>query len=147
MDKPQSITVETNSASETAAIARKFASNLKPGSIVLLSGALGAGKTVFVCALVESLGGTEVSSPTFQVINHYTGRDSNIYHADLYRLDPENFDQSVAEWLNEQINEKDSIIIIEWPEHWPYNIEGNIWKISLKWLGAESRQVAIEKQK
>ncbi|HBR08831.1 MAG TPA: tRNA (adenosine(37)-N6)-threonylcarbamoyltransferase complex ATPase subunit type 1 TsaE, partial [Clostridiales bacterium] len=57
--------------------AKEFAQTLRPGDVVALYGGLGAGKTAFVRGLAEGLGldPREVSSPTFALINEYTGEN------------------------------------------------------------------------
>lgn len=78
---------ETHSPAQTEEVAAALAGGLRPGSVLLLGGGLGAGKTAFVRGLVRGLGGDEeeVSSPTFALMNQYEGR-MTVYHFDLYRL-------------------------------------------------------------
>lgn len=104
----------TASAGETQAVAAAIAPHLKPGDLVLLSGDLGAGKTTFVQAVAVALGVTEpVTSPTFALAHHYSGRcdlgKCELRHIDLYRLaDP-------AEMLDYILDELDSaIVLVEW---------------------------------
>ena len=82
-------TIVTASESETAAVGRELASRLSAGSIVLLFGDLGAGKTAFVRGLAGGLGipPDEVSSPTFTLMQEYRGGRASLFHVDLYRLD------------------------------------------------------------
>ena len=82
-------TITTHSEIETAAAGRDLASRLSAGSVVLLFGDLGAGKTAFVRGLAEGLGilAEDVSSPTFTIMQEYRGGRLPLYHVDLYRLD------------------------------------------------------------
>jgi tRNA threonylcarbamoyladenosine biosynthesis protein TsaE len=77
----------------TRRLGRELAARLRPGDVVLLSGDLGSGKTVFVCGLAEGLGldPAEVSSPTFALLHEYgqAGQPPVLLHADLYRLSGE----------------------------------------------------------
>ena len=74
--------ISTN-INETIKTAKNYAKTLKSGDIVLLSGDLGAGKTVFSKGLVEALTGeSEVVSPTFSLCNSYNGKVP-VYHFDL----------------------------------------------------------------
>ena len=82
-------TVITRSEEETARVGRDLARTLDVGSIVLLVGELGAGKTAFVRGLADGLGvaAGEVSSPTFTLIHEYRGGRLPLLHVDLYRVD------------------------------------------------------------
>jgi tRNA threonylcarbamoyladenosine biosynthesis protein TsaE len=77
----------TCSEAETVAAGRELARSLGEGSVILLYGDLGAGKTAFVRGVAEGLGinPDEVSSPTFTLIQHYRGR-LPLCHVDLYRI-------------------------------------------------------------
>jgi tRNA threonylcarbamoyladenosine biosynthesis protein TsaE len=79
---------ETNSAEETARLGAELAATLGPGSVVVISGELGAGKTTFVRGASQALGVTEpVTSPTFTIGQRYPARDGLVVaHLDLYRL-------------------------------------------------------------
>ncbi len=76
-------------AEETFSLGEQVGKQLIGGEILLLSGALGAGKTIFVKGIAAGLGidKEEVTSPSFTLVNPYKGRLS-LYHIDLYRLDP-----------------------------------------------------------
>jgi tRNA threonylcarbamoyladenosine biosynthesis protein TsaE len=69
------------------AFGRELAEGLGPGAVVALTGGLGAGKTTFAGAIAEGLGVTDaVTSPTFTLINEYSGGRLPLYHFDVYRL-------------------------------------------------------------
>src|SRR5215471_6315353 len=79
----------STSEQETYDFAKKLAQSLPLPAHVLLYGDLGAGKTLFAKGLADGFGIAdvdEVASPTFTLINHYTGR-VKIYHIDLYRIE------------------------------------------------------------
>src|SRR5882757_7586309 len=80
--------VTTHSQSETGDIGRRLAATLSAGSVLLLIGDLGAGKTALVRGLAEGLGVApeEVSSPTFTLMQEYRGGRVKLIHVDLYRL-------------------------------------------------------------
>ncbi|MFA5011529.1 MAG: tRNA (adenosine(37)-N6)-threonylcarbamoyltransferase complex ATPase subunit type 1 TsaE [Ignavibacteria bacterium] len=111
--------IVSKSEKETIAAGRKFADELKRGSLVGLKGNLGTGKTQFVKGICNYFKVQDiVNSPTFILVNEYKGidKDNNeikIYHLDLYRL------KSPAELevigFNEYID-TNSIVLIEWPE-------------------------------
>jgi tRNA threonylcarbamoyladenosine biosynthesis protein TsaE len=79
----------TASEEETVALGERLAREFAPGTVVLLIGNLGAGKTTLAKGIVQGLGAAaaeEVSSPTFTLIHEY-GSPAVVYHVDLYRLD------------------------------------------------------------
>lgn len=101
---------------ETLAATRYLANSLakacRGGEIIELRGDLGAGKTTFVAAFMESLGYKQaVSSPTFSLQNIYELDNRNVYHFDLYRLDDLG---SVAHDLDDALADDTGIVIIEW---------------------------------
>jgi tRNA threonylcarbamoyladenosine biosynthesis protein TsaE len=88
-------TLTTHSEAETEAAGRELAARLSAGSIVLLVGDLGAGKTAFVRGLAAGLGipVEDVSSPTFTIVQEYRRGRIPLFHVDLYRLnDPREVD-------------------------------------------------------
>ena len=112
MQKFDNYEVITKNAEETAEVASSFAKELNNGAIVLLSGDLGAGKTVFSKGFVAGRGvDCEVVSPTFTIMNEYG--NGKVYHFDLYRLN------SIAEFEGTGAYEQlfsDGVSIVEWPE-------------------------------
>jgi tRNA threonylcarbamoyladenosine biosynthesis protein TsaE len=104
----------THSPEETFALAKTIGERLKGGEIFLLSGELGAGKTVFAKGLAAGLGidPSEVTSPTFTLINAHEGR-LRLYHVDLYRL------ESAAHrnlGLEEILDDEEAVVVVEWAE-------------------------------
>jgi tRNA threonylcarbamoyladenosine biosynthesis protein TsaE len=75
-------------------VAARLAAALAPGAVILLSGELGAGKTVFVRGLADGLGidPDAVTSPTFTLVHEYRGGRVPLVHVDLYRLDRADLD-------------------------------------------------------
>jgi tRNA threonylcarbamoyladenosine biosynthesis protein TsaE len=112
----------TQSEEETIAVAREFASTLRAGDVVLLSGDLGAGKTAFVRGLAEGLGidPGDVSSPTFTIVHEYRGGRLTLYHADLYRLE-----RTATEDIGlEEMGVEDGVLAIEWPDRLTHALPG-----------------------
>jgi tRNA threonylcarbamoyl adenosine modification protein YjeE len=103
---------------KTADLAKKFSKVLKKSDIVFFHGEIGVGKTTFIRHLVNSLqfenhlNPTEVTSPTFNLVNEYDVGIFTIQHYDLYRLT--NIDESKNIGLLE--NQKEVLTLIEWPE-------------------------------
>lgn len=109
---------ETKTEAETRELAASLARELKSGSILLLEGDLGAGKTVFVQGLAVGLGmsADDVQSPTFGLIHQLRGNSRELLHADLYRLHPEDV---LGLGLDEQLASID-VAAIEWPDRLPF---------------------------
>ncbi len=120
-----------NSASEqdTADLARKLAAVTKPGDIWALHGTLGAGKSVFARAFVQSLtNAKEVPSPTFTLVQMYVAPEFDIYHYDLYRLKrpDEIFELGVEEAFYTGVS------LVEWPEKMGPFAPRNMWTVEIK---------------
>jgi tRNA threonylcarbamoyladenosine biosynthesis protein TsaE len=107
----------TRSEAETFDAGRQFAGTLASGSIVLLSGDLGAGKTAFIRGLAAGLGidPLEVSSPTFTLIHEYRGGRLQLHHVDLYRLESREVDDLGLDDLTLE----NGVTAIEWPDRLP----------------------------
>ena len=83
-----SLTLTLDSPEKTADFARRLGSDLTGGDVILLDGDVGAGKTHFARALIQSLltQPEDVPSPTFTLVQSYQAAHAEIWHADLYRL-------------------------------------------------------------
>jgi len=131
--------VETRSEAETLDLARSVAARLAPGSVLLLRGDLGAGKTAFVRGLADGLGvpDDQVSSPTFTLVQSYQGR-LPLLHADLYRI-------TTAEVEDLGLDEvgQGGVLAIEWAEKLSRPVPGAI-SILLEDLGDDRRRVTID---
>ncbi len=104
----------TASEAETAGAGRALAVSLRAGMVVCISGPLGAGKTAFVRGLAAGLGcdPDDVSSPTFTIVQEYSGR-VRLQHVDLYRLSPaEVRDLGLDDLLD------DAVRAVDWPDRW-----------------------------
>ncbi|MCY1126630.1 tRNA (adenosine(37)-N6)-threonylcarbamoyltransferase complex ATPase subunit type 1 TsaE [Frigidibacter sp. RF13] len=101
----------------TAALAARIAPLLGPGQVMLLEGEIGAGKTHFARALIQTLLAAEgrredVPSPTFTLVQVYETARGEIWHADLYRLtDPS---EVIELGLTEAF--ETAICLVEWPD-------------------------------
>jgi tRNA threonylcarbamoyladenosine biosynthesis protein TsaE len=104
--------VPTSSAEETRRLAERLGTLVVAGDLLLLGGELCAGKTTFTQGLARALGVAErVTSPTFTLLHSYEGRDIQLLHADVYRLDhlQEIIDLGLPELL-----EEGAAAIVEW---------------------------------
>ena len=132
--------VVTRSESETADVGRKLAPSLSAGSVLLLVGDLGAGKTALVRGLAEGLGVApeEVSSPTFTLMQEYRGGRVPLIHVDLYRLD----DAREIDDLGLDELGADSVLAIEWAEKLPRPIADAI-EVRIDHGGGDERRLTI----
>lgn len=104
---------KSTSESDTIQFAKKFASKLSIGDVIVLSGDLGSGKTKFTEGILSYFGlENEISSPTFTIVNEYNKDNINIYHFDVYRLEDSSEFYAIG---GEEYFEK-GICIIEWGE-------------------------------
>lgn len=101
--------------SRTKRLGRCLGACLRPGDVVLLTGEMGAGKSVLTRAAARGMGVTgPVPSPTFTILNIHEGRAMKLYHFDLYRLEDE--DALYEMGLDEMIPPQDGAAMIEWPQ-------------------------------
>lgn len=104
----------THSRAETVELGSRLAETLAPGSLVLFTGGLGAGKTAFCQGLAEGLGCTDpVSSPTFAIVNYYRGPQP-FAHFDLYRIHTEG-DLAAAGFYD--YLDLGAVVAVEWSEN------------------------------
>lgn len=114
-----------NNLKETASLAKKFAKTLKAGTLILLNGDLGAGKTTFTQSVFKTLGVKEpVTSPTFTLLREYYVKNYNLYHFDMYRINDES--EALESGVFDYFNDPKAICVVEWyqnimgliPEHY-----------------------------
>jgi tRNA threonylcarbamoyladenosine biosynthesis protein TsaE len=105
----------SHSPAETEALGDEWGRSAKSGWVIGLTGDLGAGKTQFVKGLARGLDITaRVHSPTFTLVNVYSHGRLTLYHLDLYRLETQG--EIIAAGLEEYLNPKDGVTVIEWAE-------------------------------
>ena len=104
----------SNSIDDTKQLGMEFAKRLKAGDIIVLSGDLGSGKTVFVSGFLSFYGKeSEATSPTFTIVNeHDLDKNLKLFHFDVYRFD---FEEEFTAIGGEEFYDK-GICIIEWGE-------------------------------
>lgn len=116
---------------------------LPAGSVLLLEGDLGSGKTTLVKGLGARLGIPDIDSPTFTLINEYTEGRLPLYHIDLYRLSAAeaNALQLETYWEGQEV--EPGIVAIEWSQRLTY-LPPHPIKIALSYLPTEGRQAKIK---
>jgi tRNA threonylcarbamoyladenosine biosynthesis protein TsaE len=134
-------TLLTRSEQETTAAGRRLAAQLEAGSVVLLIGDLGAGKTAFVRGLAEGLAvsGDQVNSPTFTILQEYRGGRLPLFHADLYRLN----DAREVEDLGLDEISAGGVLAIEWADRLPAAPRDAV-RVTIDHAGDNERSVTVE---
>ncbi|MGI8966155.1 MAG: tRNA (adenosine(37)-N6)-threonylcarbamoyltransferase complex ATPase subunit type 1 TsaE [Limisphaerales bacterium] len=118
----------SHSVSETEALGQSWGRIAKSGWVIGLNGDLGAGKTQLVKGLALGLGiPQKVHSPTFTLINEYSGGRLPLFHLDLYRL--ENRAEIIRAGLEEYFFSPNGVAVIEWFERWIPEIQNSKFKI------------------
>ncbi len=127
----------SRSTGETLELGGRRAAELEPDGCLLLSGDLGAGKTVLVQGVATALGldPRQVQSPTFTVVREHRGGRRPLIHVDLYRLEPHE-----AEAIGiEEILAGPGIKAVEWAERLPFAVAGAL-RLEIRRRG-ETRQI------
>jgi tRNA threonylcarbamoyladenosine biosynthesis protein TsaE len=135
---------QTSSPGETFELGSRIGEQLTGGEILLLSGPLGAGKTMFIKGIAAALDfdPEEVTSPSFTLVNPYAGR-LPIFHIDLYRLN-EGASAAHAVDLEELLNDERAIVVIEWAERMgDYPLPSNVWHVTISGDGDGQRKISI----
>ena len=133
----------SRSEQETENIGFDFARSIELGSVVLLYGDLGAGKTVFSRGFARGLGITEpVSSPTYTIVQEYELPDGGrLYHLDLYRIS--GVDAALAFGVDEFLDDPEGYALLEWPERIDGIIPDNAKIIRLRHLDNGCREITV----
>jgi tRNA threonylcarbamoyladenosine biosynthesis protein TsaE len=132
----------THSSDETLERGREMGAGLKPPTLVLLSGELGAGKTTLTKGMVSALGAAEedqVTSPSFTLVHKYD-HGAVVYHVDLYRVG--GFHDLETLGLEDLLTEQ-AIVIVEWPEKLTLRTDWPVLRIHLEHAGNDTRRITI----
>ena len=106
--------IRINNIANIREAAREFVKNMGDRKVFAFYGKMGAGKTTFIKAVCEELGVTDViTSPTFAIVNEYTGDNTTIYHFDFYRIKrlEEVYDMGYEDYFY-----SGALCFMEWPE-------------------------------
>ena len=131
----------TNSPEETENVGERLGRCLRGGEVIAYLGELGAGKTAFTRGLARGLGiQMRVTSPTYTIVNEYTGGRLPLFHFDMYRLggSDELFDIGWEDSLA-----RDGVCAVEWSENVSDAMENAI-VVRIEKTGADSRRITIE---
>ena len=126
--------IDITKENKTASLAKIFSSFLNEGDIVLLYGEIGVGKTTFVRYLINSLEKekkiklSEITSPTFSILNEYEIKDIKIRHYDLFRIKNSEEIKNIGMFENTE----NFLTFVEWPEKIKKKI-GNNYNLFFKY--------------
>ena len=133
----------SNSAEETIVLGRRIGEQLKGGEVIAVCGVLGSGETHLIKGIVSGAGGKnsrEVTSPTFIIVNEYSGR-FDTYHIDAYRL---NSTEEFEKLGFDEICNPQSVVLIEWADKIESALEAiDYIRIELFHAGQTQRQIHI----
>lgn len=134
----------SDSPEETFSYGKRLGKKLEAGSIIVLIGELGCGKTLFTRGICEGVGVFEkyVSSPTFAFVNEYSGK-LPVLHMDLYRLNTtdELFELGILDYLRRV---EAGIMVVEWAEKIIGILPEDYLKIEFQVLALTSRRLEFE---
>ena len=101
---------------ETLALGERIGTRVEPGDLILLSGQLGAGKTVLVRGIATGMGidPAQVRSPTFVLHHVYRAGSKVLHHLDLYRLGPS---ADIRLLDIDEMLDSGGVVVVEWGEH------------------------------
>jgi tRNA threonylcarbamoyladenosine biosynthesis protein TsaE len=132
---------------ETFHLGENIAKTLSGGEALLLSGGLGAGKTLLTKGILNALSYDidEVTSPSFTLVNLYKA-GQNIYHIDLWRLDDAG-NNAKAVGLDEILEDERAIVIVEWAEKLgDFSFPGKVFRIMIEGDGDDPRKISISEE-
>ena len=135
------MTYRTNSSEQTEALGEALGRSLRGGEVIAYLGDLGAGKTAFTRGLARGLGiPMRVTSPTYTVVNEYSGGRLELFHFDMYRLgsSEELFDIGWEDYLI-----RGGVCAVEWSEN-VWDAMENAITVRIDKLSEEERAITIE---
>lgn len=151
MPADRTVEITSRTPQETEQIGSFLGSMLAKGDIIALSGELGTGKTTLVRGLARGIGleEGEVASPSFTLVNEYAGGGPlargplRLFHIDLYRLEDE---KELLGIDYEEYIKGEGVVVIEWADRIPRAVPRDALWITLRYLGAECRQIVLQAQ-
>jgi tRNA threonylcarbamoyladenosine biosynthesis protein TsaE len=133
---------------DTFGLGERIGESLRGGEMILLSGGLGAGKTLLTKGILYALefDVDEVTSPSFTLVNLYKTDERDVYHIDLWRLD-ETADAAFAVGLNEILEDENAVVIIEWSERLKnFSFPENVLDVEIEGDGDDAREIKISRR-
>jgi tRNA threonylcarbamoyladenosine biosynthesis protein TsaE len=132
---------ESNSLSETEALAAGFGARLRGGEVIELVSDLGGGKTAFVRGLARGMGSQDaVASPSFTISREYASQRLRLYHFDFYRLSDPGI---MALELAELVQDEQAVIAVEWAGAVASVLPERRLRIAIEALDDQSRRFSV----
>ena len=149
--KPEFSKTETficETPQDTFDLGEKIGESLFGGEMILLSGGLGAGKTLLTKGILYALrfDVDEVTSPSFTLVNLYKTEKFDVYHIDLWRID-EKSDAAFAVDLNEITEDETAVVIIEWAERLRnFSFPESVFNVEIEGDGDDARKINVSRK-
>ena len=133
----------TMSPEETEALGRRAGEAVDGPAVLLLTGDLGAGKTLFTRGVAAGLGldPDEVSSPTFSLVNRYEGGRLPLFHLDLYRIDGPRAAEALYGLGLEEVFEERAVVVVEWAERLAGFPVPDAYRVSIEYGATDDERV------
>jgi tRNA threonylcarbamoyladenosine biosynthesis protein TsaE len=132
----------THSPEETEEAGRKFSERLLAGSVVVLTGELGAGKTVFVKGIARGMGVKGyIKSPSFTIVNVYEEGRLPLYHIDLYRIERGIEGLGLEEYIYGR-----GVAVIEWGEKAEAFLPEGAIRVRFFYEGEDARRIEVDSE-
>jgi tRNA threonylcarbamoyladenosine biosynthesis protein TsaE len=137
-----------NTPEDTFDLGEKIGARLDGGEMILLSGGLGAGKTLLTKGILSALDfdADEVTSPSFTLVNLYRTEKFDVYHVDLWRID-DKADAATAVGLPEILEDEKAVTVIEWSERLRnFSFPEIVFEIDIQGDGDAPRRIQINRR-
>lgn len=132
-------TVIIKNESETAAFGIELGKRACPGTVIALTGDLGAGKTTLTKAIAQGLGISDmITSPTFNIVKEYDGGRLPLYHFDVYRIGDAD---EMYELGYEEYFYGNGVCVVEWADLIEDLLPENAVRIQLEYGGEEGKRI------
>ena len=138
-------TITTSNPDETFELGASIGSSLNGGEMVLLTGGLGAGKTLLTKGILSALDFDvdDVTSPSFALVNLYKTERFDVFHIDLWRSET-GANAAFDVGLHEILEDESSVVIIEWAERLgPIEFDRPVVRVDISGDGDEPRAIRI----
>lgn len=144
--KSQEFVCET--PQDTFDLGEKLGAGLQGGEMILLTGGLGAGKTLLTKGILRALDFDvdEVTSPSFTLVNLYKTPRFDVYHIDLWRID-EKANAAAEIGLSEILEDEKAVTIIEWSERLKnFPFPEKTFQVRIEGDGDDARRISIDEK-